>query len=37
MLDVNSLIADSSIVEGLNRIIEAGQKLSVLWIDADND
>jgi hypothetical protein len=24
------------VVDGLNRIIEAGEKLKVLWIDADD-
>lgn len=37
MLDVNSLITTSTVVEGINRIIEAGEKLKVLWIDADDD
>lgn len=36
ILDVNSLITESAVVDGLNRIIEAGEKLKVLWIDVDD-
>lgn len=37
ILDVNSLIIDSTIVDAATRIIEAEKKMQILWIDVDDD